>query len=388
MKPPYPTLYARANTGKVQQWTIFVVDDYFYTEAGQVGGKITRSKPNYCTAMNVGKKNEVSPEDQAELEAYAKYLKKLKSGYKEDIRLIDEVDFIEPMLAKSFKDYADKITYPIGYEEKLNGGRGNIYINKGLLWMYSRKGEKFNCIIHFIKSVEALYKKYPNLVLDGEIYNPALKHNLGKLMSIVSVNRVPEDIPPEDYEEAEKMAQFHVYDAYGYNDITQKTPWCERKAALQSLLRQYKLKYLYYHGFKIAKNRDEINAAKAESAKNGDEGLIIKDLVAPYENKRSKYFLKLKNWEDAEFEIVGFTEGSGNWAGCVKTVICKLPKPNTQTGETTFDSQIRGSMEELAELWKRRNEFIGKIITVDFQEWSPYGVPLIPYTDCFVRNYE
>jgi len=115
---------------------------------------------------------------------------------------------------------------------------------------------------------------------------------------------------------------------------------------------------------------------------------MLKELEAPYENKRSKYFLKHKNWEDDEFEVEGFTEGSGNWAGCAKTVICKLHKPNTKTGETIFEATLRGNLAELTELWNNRTKYRGKMITVDYQELSQYGVPLIPYANALFRDYE
>ena len=114
---------------------------------------------------------------------------------------------------------------------------------------------------------------------------------------------------------------------------------------------------------------------------------MLKVLAAPYENKRSKNLLKLKVFYDDEFEVLGFCEGTGNWAGKVKKVICKLKTPSTN-GKTEFESNIRGSMEVLAALWLDRNKHVGKIVTVEYQELSPYGVPLIPYCEPMFRDYE
>ncbi len=382
----YPILYSRASTGKVQQWQIVVKDDYFYTIAGQQGGKLTQSKPNFCKPMNVGKSNETTPHDQAELEAFAKFLKKKKEGYTENVKDIDKLTFFEPMLAKKFKEYENKIEYPVAIEDKLNGGRGVLRIGEHGLWMYSRKGERFNCVVHIVEPLRPLFAKYPDLVLDGEIYNPVLKNNLGKLMSIVSVNRKFEDITPEEYEEAEKMAQVHVYDGFGFDGICKDTIWENRKEAIEKLVAGKK--YLFYHGYKIAKDRAAVEQARKASRERGDEGIMIKILGAPYEMKRSKYFLKYKNFEEADFPILGFKEGSGNWAGCVKNVVCKLPK-ESGNGKTEFDSNIRGDMETLRDLWNNRDKYVGQTATVEFQELSPYGIPLIPYTQLpFSRDYE
>jgi DNA ligase 1 len=388
----FPTLYSRASSGKVQQWTIISDGDAFYTEAGQVDGKITVSKPNKCIGKNIGKANETTPEQQAVLEAQAKWEKKVKEDYKEDIKDIDNLTFLEPMTAKKFKEYDEKgkVTYPIADEDKLNGGRGVLWNAKDGLWLYSRNGEKWNCIDHILFVVKNLYKKYPNLVLDGELYNPALKNDLGKLMSLVSVMRKPEEITLQEHAEAEGIVQYHVYDAYGYENISKDTPFEERKASLEKLVKG--TKYVFYHPYRVLKSREEVMKAKAESAARGEEGRMLKVLGSPYENKRSKYFLKLKNFDDDEFEVEGFTEGSGDWAGCVKTTICKLHKPHKTTGETTFDTNMRGSMEELRALWekyKSNPSFCkGKKITVTYQGISPDGVPLIPYADALFRDYE
>lgn len=389
----FPTLYCRSSTGKAQQWTIISDGDGFYTIAGQVGGKLTQSKPNKCIGKNIGKANETTPEEQAVLEAQAKWDKKIKEDYKTNIKDIDNLTFIEPMTAKKFKDYADKVTYPIADEDKLNGGRAVLWKAPSLTTLYSRKGEKWNCISHIIESVAdaELFVKWPDLVLDGELYNPKLKNNLGKLMSLVSVMRIPEEITPAEHAEAKKIVQYHVYDAYGHNGITKDTPFEERKAALEKLVKG--LPYIYYHPYRILKSKEEVMQAKKESQARGDEGRMLKVLGAPYESKRSKFFLKLKNFEDDEFEVAenGFVEGSGDWSGCLSAVICKLHKP-TPDGATTFRTNIRGEREDRAKLWEEYKanpkKFSGKKITVTFQELSPDGVPLIPYADALFRDYE
>lgn len=385
----FPILYSRASSGKAQQWQIIADGDAFYTIAGQINGKLTTSKPNKCEGKNIGKSNETTPEQQALLEAQAKWEKKIKEDYKQKIADIDELSFIEPMTAKKFKDYDGKIEYPIADEDKLNGGHAVLWKAPQLTTLYSRKGEKWNCITHIVESVAeaGLFVKWPNLVLDGELYNPSLKNNLGKLMSLVSVMRKPKDITPEEHEEARRIVQYHVYDGYGHNGITKDTPFEERKAALEKLVEG--LPYIYYHPYRILNSREEVMQSKKESAARGEEGRMLKILGKPYENKRSKFFLKLKNWEDKEFKVKGFTEGSGNWSGCAKTVICELDSPNTKTGETTFEATLRGSMEELKELWENRVKYINKkMITVDYQELSQYGVPLIPYANALFRDYE
>jgi len=83
------TLYKLDTTGKIRQWTIKVKDNTFWTEQGQLGGKIVVNKPTTTTPKNEGRVNATTATEQAILEANAKYTKYLDKGYVENI---DDVD--------------------------------------------------------------------------------------------------------------------------------------------------------------------------------------------------------------------------------------------------------------------------------------------------------
>ena len=385
----FKTLYARTSTGAIQEWTILAEDNYYYTIYGQKDGQLVTTLPSYCEGKNIGKKNETSPQAQALKEAKAIYKKKLKEDYKENVEDIDNVTFFQPMLAKKFVDYQDKVVYPVIVDLKLNGIRC-IISKKGA---FSRTGEEFHCLDHIKNELAALFVRYPSLILDGELYNESLKNELNVIASLVSVNRKETDVTNEDREKAEEIVQFHVYDGYNIIDedlgvfIVQSSPHLARRLKLHALLELNSCQYTFAHPFTFVENFDQIDAMMEVVKQEKREGLVIKNPNAPYENKRSKHMLKLKVFMDEEFEVVGFLEGTGNWAGKVKKVVCKLNKVATN-GKTTFESNIRGSMPQLEELWNTRDQHIGKKVTVDFQEYSPYLIPLIPYCDPFFRDYE
>ena len=96
--------------------------------------------------------------------------------------------------------------------------------------------------------------------------------------------------------------------------------------------------------------------------------------------------LKLKHSDDDEFKIVDFEEGNGAYAGCVKAVILELHEPSTR-GETTFRSNIEGDIEWLRELWINKKKYIGEDATTEYQHYSEYGIPQLPYVKA-IRNYE
>jgi DNA ligase-1 len=383
-------LYARTNTGAIQQWEIEIEANWYRTTYGQVDGQLVTTLPTYCNGKNPGKSNETNGEEQALKEAQAIFKKKLKEGYKEDITKIDEETFFQCQLAKQFEDYKDKVEYPLAVEDKLNGIKC-IFSKKGA---FSRTGEEFFCLDHIKEELAPLFEKSPSLILDGELFNPELKNELNKIASLVSVNRKEKDVTEDDKQRAKDIIKYYIYDGFGfsveYSDgkgfpVEQKTPFKQRKLGLRNLINSYN--YSILHDYVLVNSYEEILGMMEVVKEEKGEGLMIKVLDAYYENKRSKNMLKLKVFYDEEFEVLGFVEGEGNWVGKVKKVICKLNEPATN-GKVDFESNIRGTMEELAELWNNYQQHIGKKVTVEFQEYSPYKIPLIPYCSALFRDYE
>ncbi|MDO8610096.1 MAG: hypothetical protein Q7R95_06080 [bacterium] len=381
MNKIYETLYKRTVKGQIQEWTIIATSEGFYVREGIVGMKITETKLNRCEPKNIGKSNETDSKSQAILEAQAKFDKKLKTGYKLDVKDIDNNSYIAPMKAKKFRDYQEDITYPVAIEDKLNGICCTVDKRGGL----SYKGEQFYCINHILEEAAHLIEKYPNIYLHGELFNYEYRNLLNRIASLVSVNRKEKDISPEDEKESEKLVKLYVYDFYGTDKVTKDTSYIDRKKVLKELLKNNK--YIIYLDYKLANSLEDVEKALKETKENQWEGIMVKLLNGKYSHKRSKEILKLKNWSDEEFEILGFEEGEGNWQNCCKGVICKLNKLATN-GKTTFTSNIRGTQEELANLWKTQKEHLNKFCTVDFQEKSEFGIPLIPYTQLPFRDYE
>ena len=115
------TLYSRTSTGAVQQWIIEIEGDKYRTHFGQVDGKQQTTSWTTCKPKNEGRANATSADIQAMREAIALWRKKKESGCFEDINDIDKMTFTEPMLAKKYEDYADKIQFPVYSQPKLDG---------------------------------------------------------------------------------------------------------------------------------------------------------------------------------------------------------------------------------------------------------------------------
>lgn len=378
----HPTLYSRNTDGSVQIWWIEQLKDAYRQCYGKKDGKIVVKKWTYAEPKNLGRSNQTSPEEQANLEIKAQYEKQLRTNYFESIDDIDS-GFLEPQLAKPCKDYLDKIDWSLGQvvDHKLNGIACIIRLINNEVVAISRTNKRFYSIPHITDSLKPFFQKNPNAYLQGELFNPEYVTQLNVIAEAVTVTREEKDITEEVLKNSAAIAQYHIYDGYNINNITISDSTTKRKEIINKTLKN-KYNHIFTTEYKVCYSFDQMNTYAYDYIKKGGEGVIIRNPEAPYQHKRTKDLLKYKKMESEEFKIVSFEEGSADWKGCAKAVYCELPD------KRTFKSNIRGTQETLRQVLKEQDKYIGKNITVDFQEYSPYGVPLIPYTSLIIRNYE
>jgi DNA ligase-1 len=130
-----------------------------------------------------------------------------------------------------------------------------------------------------------------------------------------------------------------------------------------------------------AEDKEHLDDYYGKYLDDGFEGQMIRATESPYENKRSKNLLKRKEFIDEEFEVIDIEEGAGNRTGTAKHLVCK-----NKDGKT-FHSNIKGPFDYLEEILKNKKDYIGKLATIKFFQYTPDGVPRFPYAIGF-RDYE
>jgi DNA ligase-1 len=122
----------------------------------------------------------------------------------------------------------------------------------------------------------------------------------------------------------------------------------------------------------VVNSAEEVMEGQAQAIEAGYEGAMVRNLASEYMFKnRSSSLLKVKSFEDAEFEIIGGKEGQGREAGMV------VFKCKTSDG-TEFDVRPRGTQEERSLMWQNLNSYIGKPLTVKYQGLTDEGKPRFP----------
>jgi len=374
------TLYARSSTGAILEWYMERLADKYRTYSGQQGGQIVISEWTTALPKNTGKKNDTTGVEQAIKEVDAQYKKKLKLKYKESMDDIDVKEYVSPMLAKKYKDYADKLDFSKGEwlaQCKFNGVRC-VATKDGL---FSRKGEKFLACPHIEEDLKEFFIHNPDAVLDGELYNYELRQQLNELMKLV---RRTVNITQDDYIKSEQMVRYYVYDGYNIpggfaSPLTTEEPYSARKAAIHLSLNDF-FPAKYYRkveDFKIH-SIDDLVKFYNEQIEDGQEGIILRRWNSAYENKRSKNLLKHKPEDSTEGIIRDIKEGTGNWAGMGKVI-------TLEWNGLTFDASFKGSMEECKEFLDNKDQWIGKEVTFLYNGLTGLGVPnfaRVDYNNC------
>ena len=67
----------------------------------------------------------------------------------------------------------------------------------------------------------------------------------------------------------------------------------------------------------------------------GEEGLVLKDPKGPWEDKRVKHQVKLKEVLDADLKVVGFTPGEGKYAGKIGSLMVESSDGKVKTSVGT-----------------------------------------------------
>lgn len=352
------TLYKRTTTGAIQSWRIDVNGSTLVTTYGQVDGKQQTTSDTILVGKNLGKSNETTPEEQANLEAQAQHEKKQKKGYVLSIQdaaagLVDETIIkggVSPMLAHTYAAQSSKIKYPAYIQPKLDGHRCIAVVENNRATLWSRTRKRIMSMPHIIKELEQNCK---NMTLDGELYVHSYRDKFEQLTSLIR---------PEYPKPGHEVVEYHVY------DVIQDHPFRERTAYLKALRPSHPIHVV---NTRQVQNEEEAMEAYADFVSQGYEGAMLRNAAGAYENKRSYNLIKVKTMQDSEFRIVDVYEGRGKMTGR-GIFLCE-----TKSG-TQFGVKMAGPLDDLVKYLQNPNEYIGRQLTVQFQDLTADGIPRFP----------
>ena len=261
------------------------------------------------------------------------------------------------MLASVYDDkLIEKMHWPAMVQLKMDGMRFNAIVKNGKCEFKTRNGRTIDLLgeleAEFIRLADGV-----DTVFDGEltchnsdgtvmdrktgngILNKAVKGTI-KLDEAQMVHATLWDVIPLDQFQEGISAM-----AYG-----SRFDWLTNQILTDRI---HVVEYTWVANINQAQSRFQ------EYFNNGYEGIILKDMQAVWENKRSKSLIKFKGELECDLKVVGWEEGTGKNVGKLGALVCEsadgVIKVNVGSG---FNDEDRGSIKAA--------DVIGKIVAVKY----------------------
>ena len=271
-----------------------------------------------------------------------------------------------PMLAHKLKDIKNPV-YPYLAQPKLDGVRGLVkWADSNTGVKIGSRGGQYYLVPHLIAQLTDLYKTlmlrgiFKNFLLDGEIY----KHGV-PLQEISGAARKEET----GMFASNSWLEYHIYDVIELDKNTRQDYRAENLRLLSESIRNYpNLKTV---STSIVHTKEEMQKLHDEYVSTGYEGLILRCPDGKYEfNQRSKSLLKVKEYQDEEFQIIGAYIDENK---TIEESFVFILKNNTS--DATFKARPTGTGEMKKQWYENIGDYIGKKATVRFFARSNDGLP-------------
>ena len=282
----------------------------------------------------------------------------------------------KPMLAYPVSAKPIDYNKPTFIQPKLDGVRCVIQYERraqpreDVVVAYSRTGKEWKNINHILAQLKPFFQKYPNVILDGELYNHDFKDDFEQIISMV---RKTKPTPEARVKSAENV-QFHCYDI-----IDEKLPFDQRIEFVSSALM---LLGDSIHTVDTDWVDSEIEAkVKHQTNLNyGYEGSIVRTNDV-YKCGRSWNLRKFKDFHDAEAMLIDWVEGKGKRKGTIGKF-----KAVDEDGNV-FGMPVMDKFKYLQENFEEMKTWLGKTATFTYFERTKADSYRHPLFKC-IRNYE
>jgi DNA ligase-1 len=309
------------------------------------------------------------------------------------------------------------ITFPCFVQPKLDGLRCVSYATHSAagaagaaaeVALQSRTGAFFTGLPHIAAALRPYLSQHPWMVIDGELYTDQMPFE--ELAGLIKKKKITD----ADKARLTKV-KYHVYDIYDRKN--ENMPYSERLDVLASAVRRCgcvanDTVTASTAAVRVLRSAVAATAAAAEAeadaataavvvlvrtekvavladfrrlfaefVESGYEGIMLRNAAGVYRaNYRSNDLQKYKEFMEEEYRIIDFKEGEGRDAGAVIWV-CE-----TADGKE-FTVRPRGTMEQRREWFNNGAKYIGKNLTVVYQELTEDGKPRFPVGKCVREGF-
>jgi len=267
-------------------------------------------------------------------------------------------------LAQDSGDHPAKMRGRKRIECKLDGVRVLAVVSGSTVNLYSRNGKPFDNFPQIAEAIEdcrAVFRHGLNsggrFVLDGEIVGESFQklmrqaHRKSDAKTDGMVYHIFDIIPLDDFERGHWNAQQHKR-----LDILNRAmePLQEQTDCLRIM-----------PGLEVdldtGEGHDIMDRFAQDAVTAGYEGIMIKSVDAPYECKRTSFWMKWKPTITVDLEIVGFEQGTGRNEKRLGAIICE-GDDNGRNIRVNVGSGLSDSDRD--DFWTARDDLLGRLVEI------------------------
>ena len=260
-------------------------------------------------------------------------------------------------LAHDSANHESKVAGEKMVEVKLDGVRVlTICYPDGTVTQFSRNGKEFHNFEHIKQQISKI-EFTQAMVLDGEVMSSSFQDLM-------------KQVHRKDNVEASD-AVLHLFDIVPLSEFNRGSSTKTQLARSQELADWYtahktalpNVEILDYEILDLNTNSgtnrfQEINKL---AIAGGYEGIMIKDVAAVYESKRTHSWLKLKPFIEVTLEVTGVEQGTGRNEGKLGALVCS----GTDDGKDIVTNVGSGLTDKDREqYWDNRDSLIGHLVEV------------------------
>ena len=260
------------------------------------------------------------------------------------------------MLASGFDEkIMAKMSYPAYVQLKLDGMRFNAIVRNGAVEFRSRNGKQID-LLGNLEQEFLFMAGSESCVFDGEL---VVRDSRG-IMNRQKGNGILNKAVKGTISDMEaSLVHATIWDIIPFSAFQQgvyKTSYQERFGKLQQLVLPGRISLIEN---RVVNTEDEAHELFQEYFNKGEEGIILKDINAPWEDKRVKHQVKFKGELECDLLCMDWQEGTGKNVGKLGALVL-----------TSADGVIKvnvgsGFTDEQRDKYTKKNT-VGKVVAVKY----------------------
>jgi len=263
-------------------------------------------------------------------------------------------------LAHDSAKHEKKMTGQKQIEIKLDGVRVITVIQGNKVEMFSRNGKQFHNFGHIIAEIEQVIAEKPvpyDLVLDGEVMSANFQdlmkqvHRKDNVEANDAVLHLFDIVPLENFQQGVWDKPQHVRSQY-------VSVWVEQNKDVLEHVQALDWEDVDLDTAEGQTRFTELNKAAVDG---GYEGVMIKDIDAPYECKRTHAWLKAKPFIEVTLEVKEIEEGTGRNEGRLGAFVCEGVDDDRHISVNVGSGFTDANRDDF---WSGRDSIIGNLVEV------------------------